>query len=83
IVLSYCEVFYEDMIFSNHKLWNKNVNNEILFIVEKLIDLTDDICPLQTFFCKVLEKYGTMEDGYPHHCDCCGDWIYSYDLYLN
>ena len=80
ILLSFTEVFYGHDIYINHKLWNKDINNDIFTIIESLIDECDDIAILQTFFCNVLENCGKLEKDYPHHCDCCGDWIYSYNL---
>ena len=80
VLITYCEVFFEDMIFFDHKLWNKNVNDYVLYLVDKLIDETEDISIFQDFFCKVIGHYGILEDGYPHYCDCCGDYIYSYTM---
>lgn len=80
VLISYVDIFYDDMFFINHRLWDKKVDEKIIKMVYQLIDETEDIAIFQTFFCDVIEKYGIMEDGYPHFCDCCGDMILSYTM---
>lgn len=60
--------------------WNNkdHCNQRHLEVVKQMIEKIDDFATLQDIFCKILEKVGILEESI--HCNCCGDWIYSYDL---
>lgn len=77
-IISFCDIFCDYRIYINYTYWEKDITEHVLSIIDKLIDSTEDRCIYQTFIKDIVQRYGQIEHGYPYHCDCCGDYVYSY-----
>lgn len=74
------DLFYNDLILVNDNIWEEKViSDEIFNDIICMVDMVNDISIFQSIIINIVENNGKYKCS-DKPCDCCGDYVRTYDL---